>query len=59
MLDPAAEGRYAYPAVESLVGRTSTDPGEPADRLVRRSGGAGSVPKADRAYAAVDRYLKG
>jgi hypothetical protein len=32
---------------------------ELADRVVRRSGGAWLRAKADLAYAAVDRYLKG
>ena len=38
---------------------TSTDAGATTDRLVRGSGAAGFVPKADLTYAALDRYLKG
>ena len=38
---------------------TSTDAGATTDRLVRGSGAAGFVPKADLTYVALDRYLKG
>jgi CheY-like chemotaxis protein len=38
---------------------TSTDAGATTDRLVRGSGAAGFVPKADLTYAVLDRYLKG
>ena len=36
---------------------TSSDAGGTTDRLVRRSGAAGFVPKVDLTYAALDRYL--
>ena len=38
---------------------TSTDAGATTDRLVRGSGAAGFVPKADLTHAVLDRYLKG
>jgi CheY-like chemotaxis protein len=38
---------------------TSTDAGATTDRLVRGSGAAGFVPKADLTCVALDRYLKG
>jgi CheY-like chemotaxis protein len=38
---------------------TSTDAGATTDRLVRGSGAAGFVAKADLADVALDRYLKG
>ena len=37
----------------------STDAGATTDRLVRGSGAAGFVPKADLTYVALDRYLVG
>jgi CheY-like chemotaxis protein len=38
---------------------TSADAGATTGRLVRGSGAAGFVPKADLTYVALDRYLKG
>jgi DNA-binding NarL/FixJ family response regulator len=38
---------------------TSTDASATTDRLVRGSGAAGFLSKADLTYAALDRYLKG